>query len=38
MNIITEVGTAFVYSGLSENMVSGQSSPGILIFSRSLQL
>ena len=38
MNIMTEVGTAFVYSGHSENMVSGQSSPGILVFSRSLQL
>ena len=38
MNIITEVGTAFVYSGHSENMVSGQSSPGILVFSHSLQL
>jgi hypothetical protein len=38
MNIMTEVGTAFVYSGHSENMVSGQSNPGILVFSRSLQL
>jgi hypothetical protein len=39
MNIMTEVGTAFVCSGHSENnMVSGQSSPGILVFSRSLQL
>lgn len=38
MNIMTEVGTAFVYSGHSENMASGQSSPGILVFSRSLQL
>jgi hypothetical protein len=38
MNIITEVGTAFVYSGHSENMVSRQSSPGILVFSHSLQL
>ncbi|MBM2846681.1 MAG: hypothetical protein HW407_1993 [Bacteroidetes bacterium] len=38
MNIMTEVGTTFVYSGHSENMVSGQSSPGILVFSRSLQL
>ncbi len=34
MNIMTEVGTAFVCSGHSENnMVSGQSSPGILVFS-----
>ena len=38
MSIMTEVGTAFVFSGHSENMVSGQSSPGILVFSRSLQL
>ncbi len=38
MNIMTKVGTAFVYSGHSENMVAGQSSPGILVFSRSLQL
>ena len=38
MNIMTEVGTAFVYSGHSENMASGQSSPGIFVFSRSLQL
>jgi hypothetical protein len=38
MNIMTEVGTAFVYSGHSENMVAGRSSPGILVFSRSLQL
>jgi hypothetical protein len=38
MNIMTEVGTAFVFSGHSENMVSGKSSPGILVFSRSLQL
>jgi len=38
MNSMTEVGTAFVYSGHSENMASGQSIPGILVFSRSLQL
>ena len=38
MNNMTEVGTAFIYSGHSENMASGQSSPGIFVFSRSLQL
>ena len=38
MNSMTEMGTAFVYSGHSQNMVSGQASPGILVFSRSLQL
>jgi len=38
MNIMTEVGTAFVWSGCSADMVSGTSSPGILVFSRSLQL
>ena len=35
---MTEVDTAFVYSGHSENMASGQSSLGIFVFSRSLQL
>ena len=38
MNVMAEVSTAFVCSGHSENMASGQSSPGILVFSRSLQL
>jgi hypothetical protein len=38
MNVMAEVSTAFVYPGLCENMVSGQSSPGILVLSRSLQL
>ena len=38
MNIMAEMSTAFVLSGHSENMVSQQSSPGILVFSRSLQL
>jgi len=38
MNVMAEVSTAFVCSGHRENMVSGQSSPGILVFSRSLQL
>ena len=38
MNIMTEVGTAFVCSGHSENLVSGQSNLGILVFARSLQL
>ena len=38
MDIMTEVGTAFVCSGHSENMVSGKLSPGVLVFSRSLQL
>ena len=36
MNMMTEVGTAFVYSGHSENMASGQSSPGIFVFLCSL--
>lgn len=38
MNVLAEVSTAFVYPGHWENMVSGQSSPGILVLSRSLQL
>ena len=38
MNVMAEVSTAFVCPGQCENMVSGQSSPGILVFSRSLQL
>lgn len=38
MAIMAEVGTAFVFSGRSESMVLGQSSPGVLVFSRSLQL
>lgn len=38
MNVMAEVSTAFVYPGPCENMVSGQSSPGILVLSRSLQL
>jgi hypothetical protein len=38
MDIMTEVGTAFVCSGHSENMASGKLSPGVLVFSRSLQL
>jgi len=38
MHMMTEMSTAFVLSGYSENMVSQQSSPGILVFSRSLKL
>ena len=38
MNMMAEMSTAFVLSGHSENMVSQQSRPGILVFSRSLQL
>lgn len=38
MNIMAEMSTAFVLSGYSENTVSQQSSPGILVFSRSRQL
>ena len=38
MNIMAEMSTAFVLSGHSENMVSQQSSPGILVFSRTLKL
>src|SRR6185295_20289592 len=38
MNVMAEVCTAFVYPDHCENMVSGQSSPGILVLSRSLQL
>src|SRR5258705_13748827 len=38
MYMMTEMSTAFVLSGYSENMVSQQSSPGILVFSRSLKL
>jgi hypothetical protein len=38
MNVMAEVCTAFVYPDHCENTVSGQSSPGILVLSRSLQL
>lgn len=38
MNIMAEMSTAFVLSGYSENTVSQQSSPGILVFSHSRQL
>ncbi len=38
MNIMAEMSTAFVLSGYSDNTVSQQSSPGILVFSRSRQL
>ena len=38
MHTMTEMSTAFVLSGYSENIVSQQSSPGILVFSRSLKL
>lgn len=38
MNIMAEMSTAFVLSGYRENTVSQQSSPGILVFSRSQQL
>ena len=38
MTIRAEVSTAFVFSGRSESLVLGQSSPGVLVFSRSLQL
>jgi hypothetical protein len=38
MHTMTEMSTAFVLSGYSEDMVSQQSSPGILVFSRSLKL
>ena len=38
MSIIAGPGTALAFSDLSENTVSRQSSPGILVFSRSLQL
>ncbi|MDZ4734600.1 MAG: hypothetical protein SGJ16_13570 [Nitrospirota bacterium] len=38
MNIMAEMSTAFVLSGYNENTVSQQSSPGILVFSRSRQL
>ena len=38
MNIMAEMSTAFVLSGHSENMVSQQSSLGILVFSRTLKL
>jgi len=38
MNIMAEMSTAFVLSGYRENTVSQQSSPGILVFSRSRQL
>jgi len=38
MYMTTEMSTAFVLSGYNENMVSQQSSPGILVFSRSLKL
>ena len=38
MYMMTEMSTAFVLSGYSENMISQQSSPGILVFSRSLKL
>jgi hypothetical protein len=38
MNVMAEVSTAFVCPSRCENMVSGQSSPGILVFSRALQL
>lgn len=38
MYMTTEMSTAFVLSGYSENMVSELSSPGILVFSRSLKL
>ena len=37
MNVMAEVCTAFVYPDHCENTVSGQSSPGILVLSRSLQ-
>ena len=36
--MMTEISTAFVLSGGSENKVSPQSTPGILVFSRSRQL
>jgi hypothetical protein len=38
MNVMAEVSPVFVCPGHRENMVSGQSSPGILVLSRSLQL
>lgn len=38
MYMMTEMSTAFVLSGYSENMVAQQPSPGILVFSRSLKL
>jgi hypothetical protein len=38
MSVMTEVSTAFVCPSHSEHMVSEQSSPGILVLSRSLQL
>ena len=38
MNIMAEMSTAVVLSGHSENRDSQQSRPGILVFTRSLQL
>ena len=38
MSAMTEVSTAFVCPSHSQQMVSEQSSPGIIVLSRSLQL
>lgn len=38
MSILAEVGRAFVVSGIQGTTVPNQASPGILVFSRSLQL
>ena len=38
MNMLGKMSTAFVLSGHRENTVCRQSSPGILVFSRSLQM
>lgn len=38
MYTMTEMSTAFVLSGYSEDVVSQQSRPGILVFSRSFKL